>query len=103
MNEMIKFLLGTIVLLIGIPIGRVLAKYTREELKPGKIWFEVIIILSLLGGIVGFLLENNGIMFSFFFIAIVTSQSLIKEDLIEEKIKKKRAIQKRKNIKKKKN
>jgi hypothetical protein len=94
MNEMIRFILGVAVLFLGIPLGYLLAKYTPEELKPGKIWFENLIIISLIGGIIGFSLENNGIMFSFFFIAIVTSQSLIKEDLIEEKAKKKKKTKK---------
>ena len=76
MEEIITFLIGVFVLILGVPIGRFLAKMTKEELKPGRKWFEVLIIISLIGGIIGLGLRNDGLMFGCFFIALVTSQSI---------------------------
>ena len=78
MQEIIKLLLGIGVLLLGIPIGNYLAKVTKDEMKSGKKWFRRIVILSLVGVIVGLITGNDTLMFTFAFIAIVTSRSLKK-------------------------
>ena len=76
MQEIYKLLIGVGILLLGIPIGSYLAKITKEELNTGQKWFRSIIILSLIGGVVGLILGQDVLFFSFFFIAIVTSKSL---------------------------
>lgn len=76
MQEVFKILIGIGVLLLGIPIGNLLAKNTKEELKAGQKWFRLILIISLIGGTIGLFIGNDVILFSFFFIAIVTSRSL---------------------------
>ncbi len=73
---MIKLIVGIVVLGLGIPIGNLLAKWTKEELEGGRKWFKILIVVSLIGGIWGLIFENDVIMFSLFFIAIVTSRSL---------------------------
>ena len=79
MQETLKLLIGAGILVLGIPIGDLLARKTREELRSGRKWFALIVILSLLGGLVGLIFRNDVIMFSFFFMAIVTSRSLRKK------------------------
>jgi hypothetical protein len=74
--ELINLLIGVFVLALGIPIGNLLAKFTKEELNSGQIWFKFIAILSSVGGFIGLIISNDVLMFSFFFIAIVTSRSL---------------------------
>ena len=74
-----KLLIGAGILVLGIPIGDLLARKTREELRSGRKWFALIVILSLLGGLIGLIFRNDVIMFSFFFMAIVTSRSLRKK------------------------
>ena len=76
MQEIFKLLIGVAVLVLGIPVGNFLAKQTKEELKDGKKYFKIIIFLSLIGGFIGLILRNDVLMFSLFFIAIVTSRSL---------------------------
>lgn len=76
MQEMVKLIIGILFLLLGIPLGIFLAKRTQDELKAGQKWFKRIILLSLAVGIVGLILQNDVIFFTFFFIAIVTSGSL---------------------------
>jgi len=76
MLEIFKILIGIGVLILGIPIGNILARFTKEELKAGKKWFKIIIILSLVGGFVGLIIGNDVLLFSLFFIAVVTSRSL---------------------------
>jgi hypothetical protein len=74
--ELMNLMFGVIFLLIGIPIGNFLAKATKEELKSGQKWFKVIIYVSLIGAIAGLIIQNDILLFSFFFMAIVTSRSL---------------------------
>ena len=76
MQEIIKLLFGILVLILGIPIGNFLARVTKDELKQGKKWFKLIVVLSLILGLIGLIISNDILMFTFFFIAIVTSQSL---------------------------
>jgi hypothetical protein len=76
MQDFIKILVGIVVLFLGVFIGNLLAKNTKEELKKGQGWFKIIIILSLIGGVVGLIIGNDILMFTMFFIAIVTSRSL---------------------------
>ncbi|MBU1894261.1 MAG: hypothetical protein KJ983_00405 [Candidatus Omnitrophica bacterium] len=76
MDELFKILIGLVVLVLGILIGNFLARVTKEELKSGQKWFRLIVIFSLIGGFVGLLFGNDVLMFSLFFIAVVTSRSL---------------------------
>ena len=79
MEEIIRLIIGIFVLAFGFPIGSYLAKITKEELKSGQKWFKLIILVSLIVGFVGLIFGNDILMFSSFFIAIVTSRSLKKE------------------------
>lgn len=76
MNEFTKIIIGIFVLLLGIPIGKILKKITKEEIKEGQKWFKLIIIISLIGSLIGLVINNDFILFSFLFIAIVTLQSI---------------------------
>ncbi|MCK9596013.1 hypothetical protein M0R19_02425 [Candidatus Pacearchaeota archaeon] len=76
MQQIYQLLLGIILLLLGIPIGNILAKMTKEELKPGRIWFKTILILSSIGAIIFLVLKNDALLFILLFIAVVTSRSL---------------------------
>jgi len=76
MNEIIKIIIGIAVLALGIPIGNFLAKITKEEKKQGKKWFKLIALISLICGFIALILQNDILLFSFFFIAIVSSRSL---------------------------
>lgn len=77
MIEIYKIFIGILVLLLGFSIGSYLASRTKDEKRQGQKWFKLIIILSLIGGAVGLIVGNDVLLFSFFFMAIVTSRSLI--------------------------
>jgi len=76
MQEIFKLLIGVAVLVLAFPIGDILAKKTKEELKQGRIWFKIIVYVGLVGGVVGMFIGNDVLMFSFFFMALITSRSL---------------------------
>ena len=78
MNEIVTLSIAIVFLVFGIPIGNFLAKITKEELKGRQGTFKWIIIASLLLGVVGLILKEDALMFSCFFIAIVTSRGLRK-------------------------
>jgi hypothetical protein len=102
MKELSVFLIGIFVLLLGVPMGNLLAKWTKEELEDGRKWFKALIIVFLFGGIIGLILKNDGLMFACFFIALVTSRSLdfkVKRK-VKEKTKNKKRKVKRKSKKK---
>ncbi len=76
MIELIKLIIGVFVLILGIPIGNWLSRATKEELGQGQKWFKRVVLISLIGVLVGLILRNDVLLFSFAFIAIVTSRSL---------------------------
>ena len=90
MLEVIKFLIGIVVVILGFPIGYFLAKIAKDELRAGQCWFKLIIIICFIGAILSLIFKKDYLLFTFLFIAIVTSKSLI--------VKKRK---KRKQIKKK--
>ncbi len=76
MQQIYILLLAIAFLALGVPIGNFLAKTTREELRSGKKYFKLIVILSSIGAIVFLILGYDALLFGFLFIAIVTSRSL---------------------------
>ena len=76
MIEIYKIFIGILFLLLGFPIGSYLASRTKDEKRQGQKWFKRIIVLSLIGGAVGLVIGNDILLFSLFFMAIVTSRSL---------------------------
>ncbi|HPD81942.1 MAG TPA: hypothetical protein PK357_02475 [Candidatus Pacearchaeota archaeon] len=76
MQEILKIILGICVLALGIPIGNLLAKNTKEELKKGRKWFLILIFLCGIGAILNLIFKNDALLLTFLFIAIVTSMSL---------------------------
>lgn len=76
MEELLKLTIGTFVLIMGIPIGKFLSRVTSEEMEMGRPWFKLIVGVSFISGIVCLFLREDFLMFSFFFMTIVTTQSL---------------------------
>jgi uncharacterized membrane protein YfcA len=98
MQEVLKIIIGIIVLTLGIPIGNILAKNTQEELKDGRKWFFLLILISFIGAVLSLAFREDALLFTFLFIAIVTSRSLGKEKIKEKakKISKKSSKKRRK-------
>lgn len=78
MTEITNLLIGMVVLVLGFFLGIYLSRVTSDESKSGQGWFKLIIIVGLIGVIIGLILGNDILLFSFAFIAIVTSRSLKK-------------------------
>lgn len=76
MREWISFTIGVLGLAAGIPIGELLARFTKDELEKGQPWFKLIILLSLAGALVSAIILNDAFLFAFLFMAVVTSRSL---------------------------
>ena len=76
MLEVTKLLIGIFVIILGVPIGNILAKHTRDEIKDGQPWFKMVTIFSLIGVILSLIFRSDVLLFTFAFIAIVTSRSL---------------------------
>ena len=88
MNEIFILLIGIIVLILGFPIGNFLRNQTKEEIKDRQIWFKILVFVGLIGGIIGLLIGNDTLLFTMFFIAIVTSRSIKNERRqIQKKVK----------------
>ncbi|MDP3966064.1 MAG: hypothetical protein Q8Q04_00860 [archaeon] len=77
MEEILKLTLGVLLLVMGIPLGDYLRKITLDEQKDGRIWFKILTTLGILGGFIGLILREDWVLFTFFFIAIVTSRNLV--------------------------
>lgn len=78
MQEIVKILIGIAVLIFGVFIGNLLAKSTKEELKSGQTWFKIILILGMAGAIIGLIIKNDILLFTFLFLTVITSRSIIK-------------------------
>jgi len=77
MEEVIKLIIGIIVLIMGYFIGEILARYTKEELNPGRRYIKMVVMIGLIGGVIGLIIKNDFVLFGFFFMAIVASRSLV--------------------------
>lgn len=80
MHEFSKLAIGILILLSGIPIGDILYRKTKEEIKYGQKWFKLIVLAGFAGAIVSALIKNDFLFFSFLFISLVTSRSLIRNN-----------------------
>ena len=78
MQEIVRILIGIAVLIFGVFIGNLLAKSTKEELKSGQGWFKIILILGMAGAIIGLIIKNDILLFTFLFLTVITSRSIIK-------------------------
>jgi len=76
MEELVRIIIGIIILFLGIPIGDYLARITKEELGSGRKWFKLIIISCFIGVLLGLIFGNDVLLFTLLFIAVVTSRSL---------------------------
>lgn len=65
-------------MLIGVPVGYLIAYLAKDELTGGRAWFKALIIISIIGWIVFGFLDKPYIGFTLLFIAIVASISLLK-------------------------
>jgi len=77
MVDVIKQLAAVLILVLAFPLGTLLASRTTEELKEGQKWFKAIFFVSLFMGLFSIFLENEFLVFSFLFIAIISSRSII--------------------------
>jgi uncharacterized membrane protein YfcA len=98
MLEVLKIIIGIVILALGVPIGNILAKNTSEELKDGRRWFLILILICFIGAIIALIFREDALLFTFLFIAIVTSRSLrpVKAKEKMKKISKKRSEKRRK-------
>lgn len=76
MQDAVKLLIGILVLALSFPIGNLLAKFTKEELKSGQKWLKLVIILSFFGAIISLIFREDALLFTFLLIIIITSRSL---------------------------
>ncbi len=87
MIEFFKLIIGICVLILGIPIGMLISRWTKEELHSGQRYFKFLVWIGLIGGIVGLVIGSDVLLFTMFFISVVTSESLIKRKPQRENVK----------------
>ena len=76
MLELLKLIIGILILIIGFPIGFYLKKLTLDENKEGQKWFKIVILASCIGALAGLFLGIDYLLFTFLFMAIVAGMSL---------------------------
>jgi len=90
MQELVKLLIGVFFLILGIPFGNWLRSVTKDEQKDGQKWFKILTAISIVMGFYGLVIGNDWLLFTMFFIAIITSRSLV----YPKKFKKKKRLKK---------
>lgn len=81
--EILQYALMLLVILVAFPIGFLLAKLTKEELKSGRVWFQLVIVLAIvitIASICSKLCLNDILITvtSMLFIIIIAGISLVK-------------------------
>lgn len=67
-----------IILVLAIPVGYLIALLCRDELVAGRVWFEIIILLSFVLGIAYYIKGESYIAWTLAFISIIALISLMK-------------------------
>lgn len=75
---MLGWLIISISLLLSIPVGFWIAWLCRDELIQGRIWFKLIILLSILVIILAYFYSKPVILITMVFVIMVSSISLAK-------------------------
>jgi len=76
MEEVTKYILAILVLIVGYFLGIYLKKLTADEQVIGRKYFRIIAIVSATLSLSGLMAGKDWMLFTFAFIAIVTSRSL---------------------------
>lgn len=78
----LSLILTIIVALAGYPVGLIIARLTKEELKPGRKWFLVIILACIILVILSLIfIQGDALIFlaaAFVFIILLSLASVIK-------------------------
>ena len=67
-----------LIMLTAIPIGYLIVKAANDELKFGKPWFRILIVVSILGGIWFWLTNQREIAWTSAYIFIVSLISFVR-------------------------
>ena len=72
-----SYLLASIILLLAVPFGYLIRYFTKDELKIGKLYFKVLVIISLIISVAILIapigaINKKTIISSMLFIAIVS-------------------------------
>ena len=78
MEEVYDLLIGSGAVILGFFIGKILAKFTGDEIKKGRFWFGIMTFVFGAGAVVSLLLQNDAFFFSFMFFMAVVAGSLRK-------------------------
>jgi len=70
-------LLITIVMILALPIGYLIAWLCEDELIQGRKWFILLIALSFIGAIYSYFVSSSVLGLTFAFILVVSMVSLI--------------------------
>ena len=73
--------LEIIVLILAIPAGYLIARMSHDELKAGREWFRGLVILSIIFGLLFYVIGERTIVWTTGFIFIATLISLVKSKI----------------------
>lgn len=91
--DVITLLIGILILIIGILIGLILRKTTEEEIKSGRVYFNVLWISGIILAVIFFFIPIEDkeykytLIFSLLFISIVSFVSWIKPNNKRKRMK----------------
>jgi len=91
----LTIIIAIIIALLGYPVGIIIAKFTKEELKAGKKWFKLIFVICFVAIIISLIFTKGNILLflitSFIFILLIALASLIgAKKLYRKKLKRKK-------------
>ncbi len=75
--QYLNFIIGIIVLILGVPIGNFLAQKAKEEVRQGQRWIRALAFVGLVGALASLIKGDDVWLFSFAFISVVSSRSIL--------------------------
>ena len=88
--NILTIIISIAIALLGYPIGLLIAKYTEEELRAGRKWFQLLIVACFITIIIlSFLVKGENLFFlilGLVFIILLSLASLIKSKKRRQKI-----------------
>jgi len=72
LSSLIKMLISTLILLLGIPTGWLISSLAEDELKEGKKWFLGLSLVTFILAAWFLLTKNYELVYTFLFMSIVS-------------------------------
>ena len=77
-------IINILIICLAVIMGFVISYYTKEEIVEGRVWFKILLVISVILGGIFYYKDINYLWMTFLFIFIITGISLIRSYYIRK-------------------